>query len=131
MLKQYPRDLSAHEIDAYFRTLVGYAAKDGLHEAEREYISAQAQVLAYDVSPLWAGDFNTPAYDSLTSGIKKIILRDALVLARIDGMFSQSEAQELKNLCTAMGMELNLLQDIEGWLDEYARILERGRDLFG
>lgn len=124
-------DLSEQEIDTYFRVLVRYASHDGVHATEKAYVTAQAQVLGYDTAPLWAADFAQPSFDSLTSTLKKIILRDALVLAHIDGEYSEKEALGLRTLCQAMKLDERVLEDIESWLDDLSHVLARGRDLFG
>lgn len=115
----------------YIQTLTAIAKIDGLLESEKEYINFQAGILDIDTSAYWENipELADIEFSQVSETTKRIILRDALVVAHIDKDFSSAESSFINELAGMMQVPEQLVQKLENWLLEYWAILEEGRDL--
>lgn len=117
----------------YLSTLASLAHSDGdLHEKEVEFIYIQAEIA--NISPEEVFDSHQDISDgqliSLPPSLKKILIRDALVLAYIDGDVSKDEREMLRTISKKLEIDDENVNAIENWLIKYWQILEEGNDLF-
>lgn len=128
-IKQCIADL---EKESYIQTLVAIANIDGLLQQEKDYVNFQAGILDIDPEPYWSkiNDINDIDFSNVSETTKRLILRDAIVIAHIDSEYSQEEISFVNELATQMKLPEDLVPKIESWLLDYWAILEEGSDLF-
>jgi uncharacterized membrane protein YebE (DUF533 family) len=120
------------EKESYIQTLVAIARIDGLLQQEKDYVNFQAGILDIDSEPYWSKtiDIDDIDFSNVSETTKRLILRDAIVIAHIDSEYSQEEISFVNELATQMKLPEDLVSKIESWLLEYWAILEEGSELF-
>ena len=120
------------EKESYIQALVAIANIDGLLQQEKDYVNFQAGILDLDPEPYWSkvNDVNDIDFSNVSEATKRLILRDAIVIAHIDSEYSQEEISFVNELATQMELPEDLVPKIESWLLDYWAILEEGSDLF-
>jgi tellurite resistance protein len=92
----------------YLRALAVVAHADGhLHEREREFIEEQARLFGIDMAPLWeqAHDLSFLQGIHASERTKAAILRDAIVLANIDGEYHEQEQKKVREIAALLHMD--------------------------
>ena len=91
-----------------------------------------SRLIDYWSGPYWANVKNLSDIDFSTANetTKRVILRDAIVIAHIDNVYTHKEATFVQDLANRLGVQDDLVEKIESWLLEYWAILEEGKDLF-
>jgi tellurite resistance protein len=120
------------EKESYVQALVAIANIDGLLQQEKDYVNFQAGILDLDPEPYWSkvNDVNDIDFSNVSEATKRLILRDAIVIAHIDSEYSQEEISFVNELATRMELPEDLVPEIESWLLDYWAILEEGSELF-
>lgn len=128
-----PALLEGFRPEVYLAVLNRVARADGsLHEAERSFITTQATALGLDPdAALRALQVDQTALAAAPRVTKMAILRDAIVLARADGDYAESEEQRIRELAEEMGLSATDHENMEAWVSDYERILVRGAQLLG
>ncbi len=120
-------DLTQSEARAYLSYLMTVANADGqLHEKEKEFIELQAQVWGI---VNFEENVEEEELISLSRTAKMSLLRDSITIAYIDGDYSQEERAKVDELAELLSVESERVADLEEWLLDYWRILERGEEL--
>ncbi len=125
--------LEDFEADTYFAALLLIAKADGtISETELSFLKGQAHLLNFDLEQLLActtrTDIETLASASVMT--KRIILRDCISLANIDGHYDDSERKRVTEIAAQWGVGADEIQNIEQWLEEYWTVMEKGKELF-
>jgi len=125
-------ELSFKEKEIYMGTLCDLAQIDGLHDKELEYLASQASLLGIQIIDYL--DNNEKQIDSdlsiLSEVVKKMIIRDMLVLAYIDGKYSDEEKKHIEEIALSMNIDIKNVDEINEWLNQYWQLLEKGKTLF-
>lgn len=121
-----------NEKDIYMKVLISLAHLDDLTENEIMYLSTQAQYLGIQFNEYnnEKHSINSLNLSSLSTSLKKTILRDLIVLAYIDNDYSINEKKYLKDITNKMELPDKTLDDIEKWLIRYWELLEEGKIIF-
>jgi len=126
----------AEEFDseAYLKALTAVAMADGeIAPEEMTFIEVQAKLLALDLEKiLKAPEQNlrliTPKISLKT---KKVILRDCISMAHMDGKYSSIEQTKVLEIAQDLGLGSQDVEELEKWLLDYWKILERGSKILG
>lgn len=131
----------------YLRALAAIALADGqLHERERAFIEEQARLFNIEVEPLWeqARDLTFLEGIFVNDRTRAAILRDAVLLARIDGEFHETERARLVEIAGKLGLDESAVAAAEqeapksmppliaqskapAWLADYWAISSKGK----
>lgn len=135
------------EPKVYLRALAVVAYADGhLHEREREFIEEQARLFGIEVAPLWEQAHDLSFLEGITTSerTKAAILRDAVMLAHIDGEYHAEERKKVREIAAKLQMDEGAVLRAEqeaprssppllvsdkapAWLKEYWAIAAKGR----
>src|SRR5262249_32354776 len=129
------------------RALAVVAHADGhLHAREREFIKDQARLFGIDMGPLWeqAHDLSFLEEVHTSERTRTAILRDAVILAHIDGEYHEAERKKVREIASLLHMDESAVLRAEqeaprsrppiivsekapAWLMEYWAIAAKGR----
>jgi tellurite resistance protein len=121
------------EKDTYIKALVAVAKIDGLLAEEKDFVNFQAGLIGVDTSVYWGEELEIDDIDfeTVSNTTKKLILRDAIVIAYIDGEYSIDEIEMISVLANKMKQPKELVDEIESWLLDYWVVLKKGNELLG
>lgn len=116
----------------YLMTLASLAHCDGLHEKEIEFINIQSEIAGVPHEEIWSEQTTISDLDlrCLPALLKKLLIRDALALAYIDGEVSLEERNHMDEMTAVLGLTKDDSEIIENWLKSYWKILEQGKEIF-
>jgi uncharacterized membrane protein YebE (DUF533 family) len=140
MLRLRVQPLSTDQVLLYLKTLAGVAAADGdVTEAERAMF--EATMADYDLPDEVRGLIRAcldapPSVDvdlrQLEDGaVRRLLLRDAWLMAFSDGRVSDPEHERLEMLRRALRLPESEAAAAEGWVREGLAWIERGDEMVG
>jgi hypothetical protein len=62
---------------------------------------------------------------------RRVVLRDALVIAAVDGDYHETELAAIRTIANAAGVSGSELESLFSWVEEGWRWMARGRGLLG
>ena len=115
----------------YLRLLVAQGHLDGLVPEEQAYIRARAALLGVEVEPLLAQPLTElPAVDEqISETTRRVILRDCIVLACIDGDYSELERAHVHRVAKWLKVDIEAADRIEDWLRRYWELMDESEAL--
>ncbi|MED5369542.1 MAG: hypothetical protein VX899_00885 [Myxococcota bacterium] len=115
----------------YLRLLVAQALVDGMTAEERDYILLRGALLDVDATELLERPLQTlpPVDPGLSETTRRVILRDCIVLACIDGDFSEAERERVHRLAEWLSVPVESVDRIEDWLHRYWDLMEEAEAL--
>lgn len=128
------KDLSAFDKEIYIQALINIAYADNvIKKEETDFINAQASLLNINTADYWnnKADIKTLNLKSISELTKKIIIRDSIVLANIDGNYDTVERKKIFSLAKLMNLSEDYIPLSENWLTEYSEIIKKGNKLLG
>jgi uncharacterized tellurite resistance protein B-like protein len=134
MLQEGISGFSDLDRQLYLKTLISVALADEvIHEKEKEFINAQAELLSVDPEPYWANPEKDISFlrNAVMSRLSRITtIRDCIVLGYIDGNFDDSERKQVAQIAEYLNLNASDVESVEDWLKEFWAILEKGKILF-
>lgn len=123
--------LGSFDGKAYLTVLKSVAEKDGVvSENEKIFLETNSKVLEIDLASLPAEkDIDESIIASMSSLTKKIIIRDAIVMAYQDGDFSEEERIHILSFANKFGIDQSFVGLIDTWLKKYWEVISEGVDL--
>ncbi|MCA9641034.1 MAG: hypothetical protein H6718_06730 [Polyangiaceae bacterium] len=118
--------LSDFDGPTYLNALIAVAQVDGVKPEEEAFINGQAEAMGLPLP-----DLATPA-DVAASAVastvtKRIIVRDCIVLASVDGSYTENERKRIFDVARHLDVSDALVERMERWVTDYTRILEEGQ----
>ncbi len=140
MLRLRVQPLTTDQVLLYLKTLAGVAAADGdVSEAERAMFEATMADygLPEEVRKLIRACFDAPPTVDLElrrlqdAAVRRLLLRDAWLMAYADGNVSEAERLKLTALLEALRLPPAEAAAAEGWVREGLNWIERGDEMVG
>jgi uncharacterized membrane protein YebE (DUF533 family) len=140
MLRLRVQPLTTDQVLAYLKTLAGVAAADGaLEEAERAMFEATMADygLPDDARTLIRGSLDAPSPMDVElrriedGAVRRLILRDAWLMAYADGRVTDAERARLEAIRLALRLPEAEAAAAEGWVREGVAWIERGDEMVG
>jgi len=120
-----------HDFDpaAYIQALVVLAHTDGLLPIEKTYVNAKAELLGVNVD--WSvGDGEwSPIPTSVSEMTRRVIVRDCVMLASVDGNFSDGERETVHRIAAWLEVDESACDGIEDWLRRYWELMDEAEAL--
>ena len=69
--------------------------------------------------------------DQLSEDACKVVLRDAMIIAAVDGDYHESELEAIKQIAKASGVGQKELKSLFTWVEDGWRWMARGRGILG
>ena len=69
--------------------------------------------------------------DQLSEDACKVVLRDAMIIAAVDGDYHESELEVIKQIAKASGVGKKELESLFTWVEDGWRWMARGRGILG
>lgn len=113
----------------YIQALVTLAHVDGLLPIERQYVEAKARLLAVDIAWDAADGKLPPIAESVSELTRRVIVRDCIVLAGVDGEFSDDERKVVHRIAAWLEVEESACDRIEDWLRRYWELMDEAEAL--
>lgn len=121
--------LENFDAEVYVRALVAVAQTDGVRDEERAFITDHAGALGVPV-PDFETRIDVGTVGAGTSDVtRRMIVRDCIVLAALDGDFSSAERERIKDIAGHLGVSPAMAQKLEAWVTKYAEVVEEGQQL--
>ena len=117
--------------ERYILGLIAVARSDGESPEERAFIEAQASLLGVDAAPLLNQEHITiqGISEGCSMTTRRLILRDCVMLAHADGVYSEQEQAALEMLCNELDINPALIERFNSWLQRYDALLTEGHEL--
>ena len=121
--------LEGFDAEVYVRALVAVAQTDGVRDEERAFITDHAAALGVtppdfeqnvDVATLGKG---TPEVT------RRMIVRDCIVLASMDGDYTATERERIRDIARQLGVDSDVVAKLEAWITKYSDVLGEGQRL--
>lgn len=115
----------------YLRLLVAQGHLDGLVQEEQDYIRARAALLGVEVEPLLSQPLIElpPVDEQVSETTRRVILRDCIVLACIDGNYTEIERAHVHRVAKWLGVDIGAAERIEDWLRRYWELMDESEAL--
>jgi tellurite resistance protein len=127
-----PPPPSTRDLDpqAFLAVLSAVARADGhVGDRERDFVKREAGLLGVDVSTVWERDEPLAQVLAETGRMsmrtREAVVRDAVLLAFIDGHYSDKERATISELATRLELDPSVVERTEKALREYAPELLR------
>ena len=118
------------QTERYIQGLLAVAHSDGLDPAELDFIQTQAGFLGVDFETIAASQPSLKGIGIGCSAVtRRLILRDCVMLAHADGVFTNEERATLVTLCGELDLDPDLIDRFNEWLQRYDAVLTEGRTL--
>ena len=124
--------LESFDVDIYFEALLAVSKADGnLADIEVSYLKDQAVLMNFDLDSIINKkmDLSDISINNASNFTKKVIIRDCISLAYIDGHYDEKEKEEIIKIGQLIGVSNEDIKKIEAWLLEYWGIIEKGEKL--
>lgn len=140
MLRLRVQPLSTDQVLLYLKTLAGVAAADGkVTEAERAMFEATMADygLPEEARKLVRACLDAPPPVDLElrrlqdPAVRRLLLRDAWLMAYADGLVSDPERRRLEAILAALRLPPEEAAAAEGWVREGLNWIERGDEMVG
>lgn len=125
--------LESFDVDAYFQALLFVANADNvLLNSEAEFLSDQARLFNYNLDGIVDREIDIKRLRTSDMSIftKKIIIRDCIAMAYVDGNYDKREKEAVQEICKLFMLPFSEVEKIEQWLYEYWSVIEKGQILF-
>lgn len=111
---------------AYLTALSVVANADGIADVERDFIYQQAAMLGADLDALNLEELAKKGIESIeaTELTRRVILRDCIFLAALDGEYTETERKHVQRLGEMLGISSQLVARIERWAEQYMKLIE-------
>jgi len=125
--------------EAYVGVLIHVAAADGdlVREESAAIEAAMGRAMIRpkrreELRPQLTGKNNLEELlEQLSDDAKKVVLRDAMIVAAVDGDYQKSELKVIKEIAKSGGVGKDELRSLFTWVEDGWRWMARGRDLLG
>ena len=69
--------------------------------------------------------------DQLSEDACRVVLRDSMIIAAVDGDYHESELEAIREIAKASGVSKKELDSLFNWVEDGWRWMARGRDILG
>ena len=69
--------------------------------------------------------------EQLSEDACRVVLRDSLIIAAVDGDYHESELEAIREIAKASGVSKKELDSLFNWVEDGWRWMARGRDILG
>ena len=69
--------------------------------------------------------------DQLSEDACRVVLRDSMIIAAVDGDYHESELEAIREIAKAGGVNKKELDSLFNWVEDGWRWMARGRDILG
>ena len=113
----------------YIQALVALAHIDGLFDIERDYVEAKAALLGVDCDWSVVSAELQPIASQTSELTRRIIVRDCILLASVDGEYSDAERTAIHRIATWLKVDEAACDRIEDWLRRYWELMDEAEAL--
>ena len=115
--------------EVYLRLLVAVCKADPHNgPPEYQYVARMAARLGKDIVPLWNDTpkrFLLDGRPSVSRRTAMLVVKDAIMLATLDGNFSLGEKERVYNYAECLDLPRTDVDGIQAWLSDYSRLRDR------
>ncbi|MEQ1570466.1 MAG: hypothetical protein ABMA64_32840 [Myxococcota bacterium] len=118
--------LEGFDAHAYLRALIAIVKVAGVTDTERDYVESRARVLGVDSAPLWQETLTElPVLpDSVTERTRRVVLRDCVFIACIDGDYADKERAWVHRIRDWLGLAPEVSDLFEDWFRRYFDLMD-------
>lgn len=121
--------IEGFEAEVYLKALIAVAQADGVSSSERDFIQNQATLLGVDEVNFEMMISLDDLSNQINAVTRRIIVRDCIVLATVDGDYTENERRRIAGIAEALGVTPERTAQLENWLQQYSDLLEEGQRL--
>jgi hypothetical protein len=118
----------------YIKSLISIAKSNGTFDKdEKEFVMYNAELQGIEIDNDMLSQnhsLDDLGVDSLSDGIKKLIIRDCITLGYIDGDYCDEERKIVSEICAKFQLDKNTPEIIEKWLNSLWAIIKDGNKIF-
>jgi hypothetical protein len=121
-----PDFLQDFDAETYLRVLIMLVKVHGIEPVEREFVESRARTLGVDPSHLWDETLSElpPLPEGMSEMTRRVVLRDCILIACIDGEFTDIERGWTHRICGWLGLDLDTANLFEDWFRRYFDLMD-------
>jgi len=118
--------LADFDAETYLRALIIVVKVHGVEPVERDFVEARARILGADHEHLWDDSLDDlPDLPSDMSDMtRRVVLRDCILIACIDGDYTDTERAWIHRLCAWLGLSTETADLFEDWFRRYFDLMD-------
>ena len=118
--------LEDFDAEAYLRALIVVVKVHGIEEVERDFVEARARILGVDPAHLWDETLEElpPLNDAMSDPTRRVVLRDCILIACIDGEYTDSERAWIHRIRDWLGLDAQTVDLFEDWFRRYYDLMD-------
>lgn len=118
--------LEDFDATTYLHALIVVVKLHGIEPEERAFVEDRARKLGVDAAPLWATAEDTlpPLPEGTSEMTRRVVLRDCILIACLDGDYSDTERGWIHRICAWLGLETSTADLFEDWLRRYFDLMD-------
>jgi len=118
--------LGDFDAETYLRCLILVVKVHGIEPVEREFVEAKARILGVDHEHLWDDTIDDlpPLPDAMTEMTRRVVLRDCILIACIDGEYTDTEREWVHRICGWLQLDLQTADLFEDWFRRYFDLMD-------
>lgn len=118
--------LDDFDAETYLRALIVVVKVHGVEPVERDFVVSRARILGVDDSHLWDDgvDELPPLPEGMSDMTRRVVLRDCILIACIDGEYTDTEREWIHRICAWLGLSLQTADLFEDWFHRYFDMMD-------
>jgi hypothetical protein len=118
--------LEDFDAETYLRALIVVVKVHGVEPVERDFVVSRARILGVEHEHLWDDEVADlpPLPDDLSDTTKRVVLRDCILIACIDGDYTDTERQFIHRIRDWLGLAPETVDLFEDWFRRYFDLMD-------
>lgn len=119
-------ELADFDAETYLRALILVVKVHGIEPVERAFVERRARMLGVEHGHLWEeGLDDLPELpESMSDMTRRVVLRDCILIACIDGEYSDEERSWIHRICAWLGLSTDTADRFEDWFRRYFELMD-------
>jgi len=118
--------LEDFDAETYLRVLILVVKVHGIEPVERSFVESRAKILGVAHEHLWAETIDElpPLPDGMSDMTRRVVLRDCILIACLDGEYSDDERVWIHRICAWLGLSVATADQFEDWFHRYFDLMD-------
>ncbi len=119
-------ELADFDAETYLKALILVVKVHGIEPEERQFVERQARLLGAEHEHLWDESVEElpPLPEGMGDMTRRVVLRDCILIACIDGDYSDEERAWIHRICEWLGLSVTTADLFEDWFHRYFELMD-------
>ncbi len=118
--------LADFDAETYLRALIVVVKVHGIEPVERSFVESRARILGVEHEHLWDDTIDDlpPLPDGMSEMTRRVVLRDCVLIACIDGEYTDAERTWIHRICAWLSLSTTTADLFEDWFRRYFDMMD-------